>query len=90
MDPFAFVIALVAMITVGRVVRTGLSHRELKGASSQVGRGDLEDMRTAIDGVMGRLERLEEERDFYKDLLDAPRTGREISPPDASGTETKP
>ena len=51
---------------------------------------EFEGYREVVEGVIGRLERLEEERDFYKDLLDAPGTGREIAPPtekeDASDT----
>ena len=40
-------------------------------------------MRLLMDGMMGRLDRLEEERDFFKDLLDAPGANRGISPPDS-------
>ena len=62
------------------------AHRQLEGDSPQ----SDEDMRDAIDGVIGRLERLEEERDFYKDLLDSPQPRRELQPPaveeDPSGT----
>jgi len=32
--------------------------------------------------MSGRLERLEEERDFYRDLLDSPGVPRKIQPPD--------
>ena len=41
---------------------------------------ELDDIREVVGGVIGRLERLEEERDFYKELLDAPGTPREIGP----------
>lgn len=35
-----------------------------------------------LDEFGVRLERLEEERDFYRDLLEAPKARREIEPPD--------
>lgn len=54
--------------------------RALEGDSPQDS-AELEGMRDRIDGVIGRLERLEEERDFYKDLLDSPGPRREISAP---------
>ena len=34
-----------------------------------------------VDNLSGRLERLEEERDFYRDLLEAPDPARKIRPP---------
>ena len=56
------------------------SRRQLQG-DSRPGREEIGGVREAMDGVLARLERLEEERDFYKDLLDAPGTRREIPPP---------
>jgi len=77
---------LVIVVSTGRTVRLVVlesirrrRHRELEGDSPHG--GELEGIRDAIDGVIGRLERLEEERDFYKDLLDSPGTRREIPPP---------
>ena len=55
--------------------------RTLEGDSSKAGKAELGEMRDALDGVLGRLERLEEERDFYKALLDSPKTRGEIPPP---------
>ena len=96
MDPLF--IPVIAIITVGVVILMNtfgvellrrLPQRELK-ADSSPDRAELEGIRDAIDGVIGRLERLEAERDFYKDLLDSPGTRREIPPPalkeDASDT----
>jgi hypothetical protein len=34
-----------------------------------------------VDNLSGRLVRLEEERDFYRDLLEAPDRARGIRPP---------
>ncbi len=96
MDPLF--IPVIAIITVGVVILMNtfgvellrrLPPPELK-ADSSPDRAELEGIRDAIDGVIGRLERLEAERDFYKDLLDSPGTRREIPPPaleeDASDT----
>ncbi len=44
------------------------------------GGGELDGLRDAIEGATVRLDRLEEERDFYKDLLDLPETRRPITP----------
>ena len=53
-----------------------------EGDSLQGG-GELKGIRDLMDGVLVRLDRLEEERDFYKDLLDSPGTRREIQAPAA-------
>lgn len=85
MDPFAFVISLVFLIIAGGTVRQALSQhharRELKGASPEPGQGELQ---RAVDDMSGRLSRLEEERDFYKDLLESPRGRRELLSPDTN------
>ena len=84
LDPFIFAIALVAIISVGRTVRAVAvesirSRRQLQG-DSPPGGGEIVGVREAMDGMLARLDRLEEERDFYKDLLDAPGARREIPP----------
>ncbi len=78
---------LAVILTVGSLLRMSIlvssrrrPHQELEGDSPKGGSGELGGMRDAIDAVSGRVERLEEERDFYKDLLDAPGTRREIRP----------
>ena len=87
MDPLVFTLILVAIISVGRTVRAVAIEqiRRLpppEGDSAQ-SNGELEGIREAIEGVVTRLDRMDEERDFYKDLLDSPGSRREISPPDA-------
>ena len=54
--------------------------RELP-APTQPESGDSAQLRESIDDLSGRVARLEEERDFYKDLLDSPQTARGIPPP---------
>ncbi len=79
---------LVLISTIGKVVSRRRSHRELHAPPPAGGHGDFEGLREAIDDMSSRLERLEEERDFYKDLLEAPGKPREIRPPDpAEGAE---
>ena len=79
-----FVIALAAfvlvVITVRVVVVESISRRARLEGDLQPGGGELDALRDAIEGVTVRLDRLEEERDFYDDLLDLPETRRAISP----------
>lgn len=79
---FEFVIALVFITTIGKVVRGRRSDRALRAPTPPSGHGELEGLREAIDDMSGRFERLEEERDSYRDLLDSPGVPRKIQPPD--------
>jgi hypothetical protein len=92
LDPFAFVIALVAIVTVGRVLRSVLPSREAGRRLERKSGEELEELRAAVEEVSGRLARLEEERDFYRNLLEAPTESPKVGPPvvdssasDASG-----
>ncbi len=93
---FEFVIALVLISTIGKVVsgRTDRSdraeQRELRRGSRHGGQGELEGVREALSDLSGRLERLEEERDFYKDLLEAPKEQRKLRSADGSVSPTDP
>ncbi len=93
MDPFEFVLSLVAIITVGGIITSIVrtvgkvtsgrsSPPQLKAGPPRGGSAELEGIREAIDHVSGRVAHLEEERDFYKDLLESPGTRRSIGPPD--------
>ena len=79
-----FVIALAAfvfvVITVRVVVVESIRRRTRLEEDLPPGRGELAGLRDAIEGATVRLDRLEEERDFYKNLLDLPETRRAISP----------
>ena len=83
MGVFEFIIILVIISTVGKVLSDRRARRQLRGDSPKGGHGDFERIRDTLDDLSGRLQRLEEERDFYKDLLDAPGRHRAIPPPDA-------
>ncbi len=91
-------VPVIAIITIGVVVvmktfgvelLRRLPRRELKEGSPH-DRAELEGIHDAIADMNGRLDRVEEERAFYKDLLATPGTRREIPPPaveeDASDT----
>ena len=85
---FEFVIALVLISTIGKVVGRRRSHREPRAPPRAGGHGEFEGLREAIDDMSSRLERLEKERDFYRDLLESPAKPREIRLPDlAQGAE---
>ena len=79
-----FVIALTAfvfvVITVRVVVVESIRRRARLEGDLPPGGGELDGLRDAIEGATVRLDRLEEERDFYRDLLDLPETRRAISP----------
>ena len=70
--------------TIGKVFSRPAAPLEPPPDSSQVGGGEQKSARDAIAELSSRLERLEEERDFYKDLLDSPALRREIRPPDTA------
>ncbi len=79
-----FVVALAAfvfvVITVRVVVVESIHRRARQEGDLPPGGGELDGLRDAIERATVRLDRLEEERDFYKDLLDLPETRRAISP----------
>ena len=80
MGVFEFVIMLVLISTVGRIIarRTVPLPRE----SFQLDAEELHRVREAIADLSTRMERLEEERDFYKDLLEPPPGRGTLPPPD--------
>jgi len=73
---------LVLISTAGKVLSRRGPRREIRGNSPEGGREEFEGIRDTMHDLSARLERLEEERDFYRDLLDSPEKPREIRPPD--------
>ncbi len=81
MDFFAFIITLVLISTAAKILERR-RHSVLPGESIQVDTEELHRIADTITDLSGRVERLEEERDFYKDLLEPPSGSRELPPPD--------
>ena len=71
-------IALVAIVTGGRLLGRIISRREMRHESPRVDNQEIEALRASVDDVSDRLHRLEEERDFYRALLEAPKTPGEV------------
>ncbi len=68
---------------IGKAFSRPAAPLEPSADSPQIVSGEQDSAREAIAELSGRLERLEEERDFYKDLLESPATRRAIPPPDS-------
>ncbi len=90
MGVFEFIIILVVISTVGKVMSDRRPRRPPRGDLPQGGRAELERIRDTVDDLGGRLARLEEERDFYKELLDSPRRRDAISPPNVEADASDP
>ncbi len=82
MDFFAFIITLVLISTAARLIERR-RRSPLPGESVQVDTEELHRIADTITDLSGRVERLEEERDFYKDLLEPPSGSHELPPPDS-------
>jgi len=68
------VIALVAITTGGRIVTRLIGRRDFRRIDpSPQDRAEIEALRASVDDMSDRLGRLEEERDFYRALLEAPK-----------------
>lgn len=80
MGVFEFVIVLVLISSIAKVL-TSRGQRERLPSGDAVQSEELDHVRRTMTQLSDRLELLEQERDFYKDLLDAPRH-LEISPPE--------
>ena len=90
MGVFEFIIILVIISTVGKVMKDRRPRRPPRGDLAPGGRAELERIRDTVDDLGGRLARLEEERDFYKELLDSPRRRDAISPPNVGDDASDP
>ena len=78
---FAFIITLVLISTAAKIIERR-RRPTLPGESVQVDTEELHRIAETITDLSGRVERLEEERDFYKDLLEPPSSSRKLPPPD--------
>lgn len=98
MSVFGFVIVLVTVSMIGKVATEFAASQRLPpgpGAASE----DVEMLRDAVADMSTRLHKLEEERDFYRQLLEAPddpptrglRSGQDVKPrrSDESGSSER-
>jgi len=83
MGIFEFIIVLVFISTVGKIIAGRRRPLRLPGESFQVDTEELRRIGDTITQLSSRVERLEEERDFYKDLLEPPAGSRTLTPPDS-------
>jgi len=67
---FEFVILIVVITTIGKVVEGRASRRPAERALSGPSPQEWQQVEEALTDLNGRLVRLEEERDFYKALLE--------------------
>ena len=81
MGVFEFVITLVLISSVAKIIDSRRRAPPLPGESFQTDTEELHRVRDTISDLSTRVERLEEERDFYKDLLEPPSGPRTLSPP---------
>jgi hypothetical protein len=81
---FEFVVLLVLISTAGKVLSRRAERIERPSEAPQLLPGEVERIREAVEELNGRVVRLEEERDFYKALLDSPERQREL--PSAGGS----
>jgi hypothetical protein len=61
-------------VTAGKIVRIVVSRPDFRLEASPREHEEIQALRASVDEVGDRLRRLEEERDFYKALLEAPKT----------------
>lgn len=83
MGVFEFIIALVLISTLGKVLGQRLPRERPTKNPPQIPSAETERIREAIEELSGRLMRLEDERDFYRQLLEAPDRERVLQPPTA-------
>ena len=82
MSFFGFVIILVLISTSVKVLDRRRLRDGVRGDYMRVDTEELHRLRETLGDLSGRVERLEQERDFYKDLLEPPSSSRELPPPD--------
>lgn len=79
MGVFEFIIILVIISTAGKVL-TQRSRRPLPPADDGIDTAEARRLSEIVEEMDARLARLEEERDFYRKLLEAPDRDRLRAP----------
>ena len=80
---FEFIIVLVVISTAAGIIERRRRSPPFPGESFRVDAEELRRIGDTITDLSGRVERLEEERDFYRDLLEPPSGSRTLPPPDS-------
>ena len=83
------VVLIVLISTIGKVVSHRSPRVERPAKAPQLEKGEAAGMRETLDNLSGRVVRLEEERDFYKELLDAPARQKGLPSPEARGDDSQ-
>jgi hypothetical protein len=87
MGVFEFIIALVLITTIGKVLSERRAAPRIQPPASPPRSAEIVHLRESVTQLSARLERLEEERDFYRQLLESPkRDGSLPRPPGSEGT----
>ena len=81
---FEFVVALVLITTIGKVITERGPKVAPPSEGPRLNPAEAENIRQTLDDLNSRLGRLEEERDFYKELLESPEAKRRLRDPDGS------
>lgn len=79
MGVFEFVIVLVVVSTIAKIV-TDFGDRRALPPAGTASSGEIDALRDAIADLGSRVHQLEEERDFYRELLEAPPESRGLEP----------
>ena len=88
MGVFSMIVLIVLITTVGKVLSDRSARVEPPVSPPKLGQGEADSVLQALDDLNGRVVRLEEERDFYKELLDAPARQRGLPPSQSRGDES--
>ncbi len=83
MGVFEFIVALVLISTVGKAVSSRTPSEKPGSGPAQLPPAEVDRIRESLHELSGRVGRLEEERDFYKQLLDAPDRKRGLPSPES-------
>ena len=87
MSFFGFVIILVLISTCVKVLDRRRLRDGVRGDYMRVDTEELHRLRETLGDLSGRVERLEQERDFYKDLLEPLPERPRLSASDPDGSE---
>lgn len=83
MGVFEFIILLVLISTLGKILSGRRRYVPPPREGPQLPPGEVREIREALEQMEERLGRIEEERDFYRKLLEDPR--RREGPPEPPG-----